>query len=87
MESGKLNEESLGIILLRKTDWHDYEGIKWLLERGVDPGEEDGVLVRVIRREVVADDPARRCEQRVDLAAAAVIGLDPLRRLHHGGIV
>ena len=37
VESGKLNEESLGTILLRKTDWHDYEGIKWLLERGVDP--------------------------------------------------
>src|ERR1700687_1753219 len=39
VESGKLNEESLGMILLRKTDWHDYEGIKWLLERGVDPNQ------------------------------------------------
>src|SRR6266704_2891217 len=37
VESGKLNEDSLGMILLRKTDWHDYEGIKWLLEQGVDP--------------------------------------------------
>ena len=36
VESGKLTEESLGVILLRKTDWHDYAGIKWLLERGVD---------------------------------------------------
>ncbi|HEX9217031.1 MAG TPA: hypothetical protein VF864_08635, partial [Gemmatimonadales bacterium] len=27
VESGKLNEDSLGMILLRKTDWHDYEGI------------------------------------------------------------
>lgn len=37
VESGKLNEDSLSMILLRKTDWHDYEGIKWLLERGIDP--------------------------------------------------
>jgi ankyrin repeat protein len=37
VESGKLNEDSLTMILLRKADWHDYEGIKWLLERGVDP--------------------------------------------------
>lgn len=37
VESGKLNENSLATILLRKTDWHDYEGLKWLLERGVDP--------------------------------------------------
>ncbi len=37
VESGKLNEDSLTMILLRKTDWHDFEGIKWLLEKGVDP--------------------------------------------------
>ena len=37
VESGKLNQQSLGMILLRKTDWHDYDGIKWLLEHGVDP--------------------------------------------------
>ena len=35
--SGKLTDDSLSTILLRKADWHDYEGIKWLLERGVDP--------------------------------------------------
>jgi len=37
VESGKLNQESLATILLRKTDWHHYDGIKWLLEQGVDP--------------------------------------------------
>lgn len=36
VESGKLNEESLTTILLRKTDWQDYDGIKWLLERSID---------------------------------------------------
>src|SRR5213082_1713326 len=29
VESGRLNEDSLTTILLRKTDWHDYDGIKW----------------------------------------------------------
>jgi ankyrin repeat protein len=37
VESGKLNETSLTTLLLRKTDWHDYDGIKWLLEHGADP--------------------------------------------------
>ncbi|HXL20941.1 MAG TPA: ankyrin repeat domain-containing protein [Candidatus Dormibacteraeota bacterium] len=37
VESGKINETSLTTILLRKTDWHDYEGIKWLVEHGADP--------------------------------------------------
>jgi ankyrin repeat protein len=33
--SGKLNEDSLSTILLRKTDWHDHDGIRWLLDQGV----------------------------------------------------
>jgi len=36
-ETGKLTPESLSIMLIRKHDWHDYEGVKYLLERGVDP--------------------------------------------------
>jgi len=37
VDSGKLNAESMTTLLLRKTDWHDYEGIQWLLEHGADP--------------------------------------------------
>jgi len=37
VESGKLNDKSLTTLLLRKTDWHDFDGIKWLLEHGADP--------------------------------------------------
>src|SRR5208282_3623409 len=37
VESDKLNETSMTTLLLRKTDWHDFEGIKWLLEHGADP--------------------------------------------------
>jgi ankyrin repeat protein len=37
VESGKLNDDSLAAMLLRKADWHDYDGIKYLLEHGADP--------------------------------------------------
>jgi ankyrin repeat protein len=37
VQTGRLTDESLSTILLRKTDWHDYEGIKWLLEQGINP--------------------------------------------------
>jgi ankyrin repeat protein len=37
VESGKLNDTSITTLLLRKTDWHDFDGIKWLLEHGADP--------------------------------------------------
>lgn len=37
VESGKLNDVSMTTFLLRKADWHDYDGIKWLLEHGANP--------------------------------------------------
>src|SRR6266542_3952126 len=37
VESGKLNPDNLATMLLRKADWHDYEGIRYLLEKGADP--------------------------------------------------
>lgn len=37
VESGKMRPEMLAGMLLRKADWHDYEGIKYLLEQGADP--------------------------------------------------
>lgn len=40
VETGKLTEESLIIMLVRKHDWHDYEGAKYLLEQGADPNGE-----------------------------------------------
>lgn len=36
VESGKLTADSMTTLLLRKHDWHDYDGIEWLLEHGAD---------------------------------------------------
>ena len=37
VESGKLTQDSLGMMLARKFNWHDDDGVHWLLERGADP--------------------------------------------------
>lgn len=37
VEGGKLSPDSLATLLLRKADWHEYEGMKYLLEHGADP--------------------------------------------------
>jgi ankyrin repeat protein len=34
-----LNHGSVVTLLHRKLDWHDYDAIKWLLERGADPNK------------------------------------------------
>lgn len=37
VETGRLTPESLVLMLIRKHDWHDYPGAKYLLEAGADP--------------------------------------------------
>ena len=37
VESGKLSAAGLATLLVRKADWHDTEGIRWLLEHGANP--------------------------------------------------
>ncbi len=37
VETGKLTTENLSLMLVRKHDWHDYDGVKYLLEHGADP--------------------------------------------------
>lgn len=55
LESGRLSATSLTWMLLRKTDWHDPEGLRLLLERGANPSEVtrfgDNALHHAIRRD------------------------------------
>jgi ankyrin repeat protein len=37
VQSGKVTAENLAMMLIRKHDWHDYEGVVYLLEHGADP--------------------------------------------------
>ena len=37
VETGRLTPDSLSIMLVRKSDWHHLEGVKYLLDHGADP--------------------------------------------------
>jgi ankyrin repeat protein len=37
LDSGALNADSLAVMLLRKADWHDLDGLRRLLDAGADP--------------------------------------------------
>ena len=37
VETGKLSPENISLMLIRKHDWHDHDGVKYLLEKGADP--------------------------------------------------
>jgi ankyrin repeat protein len=41
VETGRVSPEHLTLMLIRKHDWHDEDGARWLLERGADPNHRD----------------------------------------------
>jgi len=42
LDSGKLNKKSLGCILVRKSDWHDLDGLQLALDHGANPALSPG---------------------------------------------
>jgi ankyrin repeat protein len=42
VETGRVTPTSLTLMLIRKHDWHDLAGARWLLEHGTDPNLERG---------------------------------------------
>lgn len=36
VETGKVTDENLAVMLIRKLDWHDLEGVRYLLAQGID---------------------------------------------------
>ncbi|MEO7965595.1 MAG: ankyrin repeat domain-containing protein [Gemmatimonadaceae bacterium] len=76
VNSGKLNADSLNMILLRKTDWHDEKAIRWLLERGVDPNRRSHWGHTAIHGAVRSDNALAIVEQLIDHGADAKFVVD-----------
>src|SRR5690606_9232184 len=56
VESGRLTAESLALMLIRKHDWHDYDGASYLLERGADPNRTWGHGLTAMGHAVARDN-------------------------------
>ncbi len=66
VESGKLNADSLVTLLLRKADWHDYDGIKYLLEHGADPNRVSHWSYSALQQAVRRDNALANIELMLD---------------------
>jgi ankyrin repeat protein len=62
VESGKLRGESLSLMLIRKHDWHDYDGVRWLLEHGADPNRNRWRGFKAIHHALARDNDLRIIE-------------------------
>ncbi len=56
VETGKLAPDDLVLMLIRKHDFHDYEGAQWLLEHGADPNHGSSRWPRPIHHALVRDN-------------------------------
>ena len=73
VESGKLSEDSLATMLLRKADWHDYEGIKYLLENGADPNRMTPWSISALHQALGRDNALENIEAMLDHGADATL--------------
>jgi len=81
VKSGKLNDDSLATMLLRKADWHDYAGVKSLLENGADPNRKTRWGKTAIHQAVLRDNDIKIIEMLLEHHADPTLVADNTRPL------
>jgi len=66
VETGRLTAYNLALMLIRKHDWHDYEGVKYLLEHGADPNLDRARGWRAIHHAITRDNDLTTIELLLD---------------------
>ena len=74
LDSGRLSETSLATMLLRKADWHDFDGMKLLLEHEANPNHLTRWHHTALQQAIRRDNALRNIELLLDH------GADPLLR-------
>lgn len=67
--TGKMTKESLAMLLMRKHDWHDFEGAKWLVENGADPNYPSRFGHTPLHHAIIRDNELRIVEVLLDHGA------------------
>jgi ankyrin repeat protein len=79
VETGRLTRESLSLMLLRKIDWHDLEGVRVLLDRGADSNAGWKRAGRPLHHALVRSNSLQIIELLLDR------GADPTLAAHEAG--
>jgi ankyrin repeat protein len=78
VETGRVTPNHLALMLIRKHDWHDFEGAKWLLQRGVDPTVEWEGRVSAIHQALRRDNILAMIALLLDHGATPMVEQDGL---------
>lgn len=73
VETGRVTPEHLALMLVRKHDWHDYEGVKYLLEHGADPNFQRDRGWQPLHHAIARDNALKTIELLFDYHADPTI--------------
>lgn len=76
VETGRLTPDSLALMLIRKHDWHHYEGVKYLLEHGAMPNHARDRGLRAIHHAIARDNSLAIIELLLDHGADPTLPQD-----------
>lgn len=69
VETGRLSAESLAMMLVRKHDWHDEAGVRYLLEQGADPNRRRNRGLSPLHHAIARDNSLTIIELLLDHGA------------------
>jgi ankyrin repeat protein len=69
VETGRVTPDNLSMMLIRKHDWHDLEGVRYLLERGADPNHQRSRGWSAIHHAIARDNALAIVELLLDHGA------------------
>jgi ankyrin repeat protein len=82
VDSGKLTADSLAIMLARKADWHDGDGITYLLRGGANPNRITRWGVTALHHAVRRDNKIEHIEAMLDHGGDPTIREEPANASH-----
>jgi ankyrin repeat protein len=74
LDTGKITEQNLLLMLVRKHDWHDYDGVKMLLDTGLDPNVKRNGGFTAMMHGVRRDNDAEIIQLLLDHGGDPTIG-------------
>jgi ankyrin repeat protein len=88
VETGKLTDASLALMLIRKIDWHDEEGVRYLLAQEADPNRQRERGWRALHHALARDNDLTTIDLLLDYGADPTLsedGMSAIARAARGG--
>lgn len=81
VESGRCTPDTLATMLLRKSDWHDVRGIRWLLDHGADVSRPTRWRHSILQHAITRDNDLEIIQLMLDHGADPLLAADGINAM------